>query len=137
MAASAGGRSGTRAHPVGAFERGLCRRARRLEPVGPVLPDAHLVQPPAAASGHRRADRRGLEHGAEGLAQGGAGAVEAALQRVDGDAQGGRGLGPDLGAIVVESGQGRVIAGLARGAANDTTGAALQSLVRRYEDAAA
>ena len=39
--------------------------------------------------------------------------------------------------IVVESAQGRVIAGLARGAANDTTGAALQSLVRRYEDAAA
>lgn len=39
--------------------------------------------------------------------------------------------------IVVESGQGRVIAGLARGTANDTTGAALQSLVRRYEDAAA
>lgn len=39
--------------------------------------------------------------------------------------------------IVVESGQGRVVAGLNRGGANETTGSALRSLVQRYEDVAA
>ncbi|MFN8508271.1 MAG: hypothetical protein U0547_11990 [Dehalococcoidia bacterium] len=39
--------------------------------------------------------------------------------------------------IVVESGQGRVVAGLNRGGANDATGSALRSLVQRYEDVAA
>ena len=39
--------------------------------------------------------------------------------------------------IVVEGAQGRVVAGLTRGGANDATGTALRSLVQRYEDVAA
>lgn len=39
--------------------------------------------------------------------------------------------------IVVEGAEGRVVAGLTRGGANDATGTALRSLVQRYEDVSA
>lgn len=41
--------------------------------------------------------------------------------------------GADGDVIVLESGESRVLAGLAKGAANDATGAALQALLQRYE----